>query len=1668
MQRLDHLAGVIAATKAALVGGGLAILGGALPPAALGQEFPALSKGVAADSVYQVDETGFINHFDGNLTLPIDLGPGYPVSADLALQVAVVYNSHAWHVIDETHAGYPTCTTSQSGACGGVSTEPVDLPVPGPDANAGLGWLVSFGRLFKPGEAPFDSTETWRWNYVGADGASHGFRSVLHEGDTPVTGVSYTGDGSMMRMREASGGACANLPAGVTACRLVELAGGTVKEFAAFGSYPDYRITQWRDRHGGTISFAYAGSTLTITDSQGRSQIVRFADASLTKVESVDLTAFDQSGNPAVYDLVYETRDVERPRYVFLSNHCADTPVYQGVEYPDDEPVAVELLTRIVRPDGSYHELHYDDKGLLDGVRFPTGLYAALHYRPFLGGNAGGSRCYNQGKFSAYGVDEKRLYSQAPPAGGEPDPAALLSTWLYTKLASAALSTSGPGPTSRYKCHHETWVHKPDGHYEIEYFNTRAGGGDAEYGLPYSRLNLDSGICDGVPHPPYLSREVYRCDSPPCDRDNPGTRLRSVWVEYEHEYVGASGLRDHRRVEERTVFHRPDTGGTEYEVETTSSDYDGVGHYRAQATTSTVPYSTASSATTDYNPGTTAAYTPGTTDPWILDTFDATTVVDGGHSATARHCFDPATGFLTGQRTVRGGSGGAVDLLTLFTPDPGTGFVATEAHYGGDARSLGAFDSGDPCALGAGAETEAEYTIARGYDAGALATETWLDSTGAAVLQPADATIDSQTGAVAADRRPDGLEIAYDYDLRGRLIAVTPSAGGWVKYEYQSPTVSDPTAAVELRQLACGEGVPFGSCTEATALTRVRNTYEARGLVESRVRNLPDTAGSGEVDVTQSFEYDAEERLTRHSEWGSTVFATTYGSFDPFGRPRTVTRPDGSVVTTTWEDDGGWKQTTEVAVETLSGEETSTVTGWYDSAGRLARLDESLTPTTSATTTYRFDEGDRIALVCVDDDDGDPANPCGGQPRSFDYDGAGLLFQESHPEIGGTVSYGHDALGNVIARLDPLYALAFDYDGAARPTHTWDDAGNLLAETYYGRTAGPDRGKVTRRKRQNVIRTPERPDADQVVTISEELEYGGVAHRLSKITTTSSTGFYFESRIDGYDDLGNVTLLRYPECAAPRCAGAGAAPSVASSYTAGRLTAVAGYAPAVGYHPDGTLALIAHANGIDDVRSRDAVTWSPLHAITAGSLWDSGPYDYDGAGNVIAVGNETYRYDHLGRLVQGTVDPDGTGVGMKTQSLAFDRRGNLTAMTTDGSPRDFLVDAATNRMGTASYDSLGRVTSLATGIGLEHDALERVARVSGGGLDRYFAYTAAGERVATFDLVAGTETWTLRGSAGRLLSRFTAAGGSWTRDEDYVHAGTTQIARRTAAGDRHLHVDHLGSTRVVSDDVGGLVERLTYYPFGETTQDPGTGAGALQFTGHERDDNGPGLGADLDYLHARFLSPWAGRFLSPDPVPGAAGAPQSWNRYAYARNNPLGFVDPDGELEIRAYETPKTRAPTEIEDHLSRGDRPTEFRYSVSFDSTMLDRTTGLTSKLSKAFKKLMKHKDRVEKGVDLLVGEDIATEEIDQSELDQDFEVSDFEKRVKRLFDSRATPQGFTYSEADLDTLQRSIDLVLRNMQQDGLSDRDHRILKRIYDVEELRRQAVESARQSLKERVR
>ena len=78
-------------------------------------------------------------------------------------------------------------------------------------------------------------------------------------------------------------------------------------------------------------------------------------------------------------------------------------------------------------------------------------------------------------------------------------------------------------------------------------------------------------------------------------------------------------------------------------------------------------------------------------------------------------------------------------------------------------------------------------------------------------------------------------------------------------------------------------------------------------------------------------------------------------------------------------------------------------------------------------------------------------------------------------------------------------------------------------------------------------------------------------------------------------------------------------------------------------------------------------------------------------------------------------------------------------------------------------------------------------------------------------------------------------------------------------------------------------------------------------SGKERDTE-----TNLDYFGARYFSGAQGRFTSADPTfmtKARIGDPQQWNLYAYTRNNPLKYVDPDGrDMQLAAGVSAKDRS----------------------------------------------------------------------------------------------------------------------------------------------------------------
>ena len=152
-------------------------------------------------------------------------------------------------------------------------------------------------------------------------------------------------------------------------------------------------------------------------------------------------------------------------------------------------------------------------------------------------------------------------------------------------------------------------------------------------------------------------------------------------------------------------------------------------------------------------------------------------------------------------------------------------------------------------------------------------------------------------------------------------------------------------------------------------------------------------------------------------------------------------------------------------------------------------------------------------------------------------------------------------------------------------------------------------------------------------------------------------------------------------------------------------------------------------------------------------------------------------------------------------------------------------------------------------------------------------------------------------AAGRMLER-RHAGGGWARGVRPLLAALLLVvgAQRASAQTEVVEYygqDALGSIRIVFDASGAAIARADYEPFGElftVPTMPGTSElPAKQFTGQERDAE-----ASLDYFGARFFVPRTGRFSQVDPVFAGLFEPQKWNRYQYARNNPLTFVDPTG------------------------------------------------------------------------------------------------------------------------------------------------------------------------------
>ncbi|GJL80244.1 MAG: hypothetical protein NPINA01_32330 [Nitrospinaceae bacterium] len=198
------------------------------------------------------------------------------------------------------------------------------------------------------------------------------------------------------------------------------------------------------------------------------------------------------------------------------------------------------------------------------------------------------------------------------------------------------------------------------------------------------------------------------------------------------------------------------------------------------------------------------------------------------------------------------------------------------------------------------------------------------------------------------------------------------------------------------------------------------------------------------------------------------------------------------------------------------------------------------------------------------------------------------------------------------------------------------------------------------------------------------------------------------------------------------------------------------------------------------------------------------------------------------------------------------------------------------------YDANGNMTS-GGGRTIEYDIENRPTSIVSGGTTTTFVYDGDGGRVKK---TAGSATTVYIGKL------YVCENGACTR---MIFAGGTRVAQKEVTGGAvsFYHPDHLGSTGVVTNAAGNNEQDLAYYPYGDTFLDVGSQDVRFKYTGKEKDDS-----TGLYFYEARYYDPFLGRFIQADTIVPDPLDSQSLNRYSYALNNPILYIDPSGNFSI--------------------------------------------------------------------------------------------------------------------------------------------------------------------------
>ena len=261
-------------------------------------------------------------------------------------------------------------------------------------------------------------------------------------------------------------------------------------------------------------------------------------------------------------------------------------------------------------------------------------------------------------------------------------------------------------------------------------------------------------------------------------------------------------------------------------------------------------------------------------------------------------------------------------------------------------------------------------------------------------------------------------------------------------------------------------------------------------------------------------------------------------------------------------------------------------------------------------------------------------------------------------------------------------------------------------------------------------------------------------------------------------------------------------------------------------------------------------------------------FGYDGLGRLTSAYGRTYSYDGANRLT--TFNGQSYGYGDAGPYHAVDRIGDFDRFDYDASGNMVTRNKGLDSQQTLLWNAENRLSEVQDNDG---DVVEQYWYGVGGGRVKKTSGT--------------TTTYTIFGHYEEEVT-----GGVTTAISHYSFGGLRVAVKRGGAL-YHLHGDHLGSTSLTT--AGSVVEASrAYYAYGSERAASGDLQTDRTFTGQKSDATG------LLYYNARYYDPALGAFISPDSLVPNPARVVDYNRFLYARGNPLKYTDPSGHASDEA------------------------------------------------------------------------------------------------------------------------------------------------------------------------